>query len=113
MENTIEAYIAGFSAEVQARLLQIQNVFKETYPHVEESIRYGIPCFQVGKEHLYMAAYKKHIGLYPMYGLEHLEDELILYRGKNTKDALHFPHSQELPFELITKIILAKASKSS
>lgn len=108
--HSIEAYIAHFPKEIQEKLVQIRDVFLETYPHVEESIRYGIPSFKVGKEHLYMAAYKKHIGLYPMYGLEHLEDELALYRGKNTKDALHFPHSQELPLKLITKIILAKAS---
>jgi len=108
--NNFETYIASFPERIQERLLQIRDTFKDTYPNVEESIRYKIPSFKVGKEHLYMAAYKNHIGLYPMYGLEHLEDELALYRGKNTKDALHFPHAKTLPLELIQKIIIVKSS---
>lgn len=68
-------------------------------------------AFTVGGYHLYMSAYKNHIGMYPMYGISELDDEMLPYRGKGTKDALHFKHSEPLPLELIEKIIIAKDSK--
>lgn len=80
-------------------------------PRVEETIRYGMPAFKLNKEHIYISAYAKHIGIYPMYGMEILEKELAVYRGKNTKDALHFPHKHPLPLPLIVKIVEHKASE--
>ncbi len=68
-----------------------------------------MPAFRIKQQHLYFAAYKHHIGLYPMYGLEELEAELAQYRGKNTKDAVHFPYAKPLPRELIERIVAAKS----
>jgi uncharacterized protein YdhG (YjbR/CyaY superfamily) len=68
-----------------------------------------MPAFEIGKEHIYISAYKKHIGMYPMYGLDEMEDELSPYRGKGTKDALHFFHHEVIPVELIKKIIVRKS----
>ena len=106
--NEVEKYIAHFPAEVQENLNQLRAIFHETIPNTAESMRYGIPAYQVGKHYLYFAAYKNHIGFYPVYGLESIENELISFRGKGTKDALHFPHKKPLPIELIKKIILLK-----
>jgi uncharacterized protein YdhG (YjbR/CyaY superfamily) len=49
--------------------------------------------------------------MYPMYGMETLEKELAAYRGKNTKDALHFPHKKPLPLPLIVKIVKHKLAR--
>jgi uncharacterized protein YdhG (YjbR/CyaY superfamily) len=68
-----------------------------------------MPAYKVGKHHLYFAAYKKHIGFYPVYGLNEIEDEVSEYRAKNTKDSLHFIHSKPLPIELIKRIIRLKS----
>lgn len=62
-----------------------------------------MPAFKVGKYHLYFAAYKKHIGFYPVYGLTEIEDEISEYRAKNTKDSLHFSHDKPLPIDLLKK----------
>lgn len=78
-------------------------------PNTEESIRYEMPAYKVGKHHLYFAAYKKHIGFYPVYGLIEIEDEVSEYRAKNTKDSLHFLLNKPLPIELIKKIIKQKS----
>ena len=43
---------------------------------MEETIRYGMPGFKLKKEDIYISAYAKHIGMYPMYGMEPLEKEL-------------------------------------
>ena len=109
--SSIDEYISLFPQDIQDRLSQIREVFKKVFPKVEETIRYGMPAFKVGKVHLYLSAYKKHIGMYPMYNLNRIENQLSVFRGKGTKDALHFPHAQPLPLELIERIIIEKSSK--
>jgi uncharacterized protein YdhG (YjbR/CyaY superfamily) len=109
--KNVDDYISGFPHDIKMRLTQIRKAIKEAVPGAEESIRYGMPAFKLSKEHIYMSAYKKHIGMYPMYGMESLEEELTIYRGKGTKDALHFLHEDELPLELIKKIVKMKATR--
>lgn len=67
-----------------------------------------MPAFTVGDYHLYMSGNKNHIGMYPMYGILEYDEDMLPFRGKGTKDALHFKHSEPLPLELIEKIIIAK-----
>lgn len=109
--SDIERYIAEFDPEIQKRLTTLRQIFFEILPDTEESIRYKMPAFKVGSYHLYFAAYKKHIGFYPIYGLNEIEDEISVFRAKGTKDSLHFLHSEPLPTELIRKIIELKSKK--
>lgn len=109
--KTIDEYIANQPGDVAKRLSDIRSLFHKVLPDTEESIRYEIPAFSVGGYHLYVSGYQKHIGMYPMYGIPELDEELLPYRGKGTKDALHFKHSEPLPLDLIEKIIRAKDSK--
>ncbi len=111
--DSIDGYLAQFPKDIQERLVQIRAIFKTEFPQVEESIRYNMAAFKLGKEHLYMAAYKKHIGMYPMYHPHSLEAALAPYRGKGTKDALHFPYDQPLPLELISQIVRDKLPKNN
>lgn len=111
--DKVDNYISQFEPEIQNRLTTLRKLFFETFPNTEESIRYNMPAFKVGKYHLYFAGYKKHIGFYPVYGLAEIEDEIAPYRAKGTKDSLHFPYNKPLPTDLIKKIILLKSQKSS
>ena len=106
--NEVELYISQFEPEIQSRLEILRQLFFEVLTDTEESIRYKMPAFKVGKHHLYFAAYKKHIGFYPVYGLTEIEDEIVAYRAKKTKDSLHFPHDKPLPIDLLKKIIKLK-----
>jgi uncharacterized protein YdhG (YjbR/CyaY superfamily) len=107
----VEVYISQFDPEIQSRLIEIRQLFFDLIPDIKESISYNMPAYKVGKHHLYFAAYKKHIGFYPVYGLLAIEDELINYRAKGTKDTLHFLHREPMPIELIKKIIRLKSLK--
>ncbi|WP_366941032.1 DUF1801 domain-containing protein [uncultured Chitinophaga sp.] len=107
--SPVEKYISQFEPAVQERLHAIRQLFFEVNPGTEESIRYNMPAFTTGKSHLYFAAYKKHIGFYPVYGLP--EIEIAPYRAKGTKDSLHFPHNAPLPTALIRRIIRLKMEK--
>lgn len=106
----IDQYIDQFEPNVQAKLRTLRQLFFDLIPECEESIRYKMPAYKVGKHHLYFAAYKKHIGFYPVYGLNELEDQIAAYRAKGTKDSLHFRHDKPLPIELIKDIIRKKAN---
>ena len=107
----IDAYIAGFPPEIRERLSQIRKLIIETMPAAEESIRYNMPAFKVNTQHVYIAAYKKHIGMYAVYGLPSIEKSMAPYKAPNTKDSLHFPHNKPLPLALIEKIVRLKAAK--
>jgi uncharacterized protein YdhG (YjbR/CyaY superfamily) len=109
--KSMDEYISQFSIDIQQRLTQIRETINRIKPDVEETIRYGMPAFKLGKEHIYIAGYANHIGMYPVYGMEAIENELTIYRGKNTKDALHFLHAKPLPIPLIIKIVKLKAKK--
>lgn len=107
--NDIENYISQFEPVIQSRLLMLRQLFFDINPNTEERIRYNMPSYKVGTHHLYFAAYKKHIGFYPVYGLTDLEDKIAEYRAKGTKDTLHFLHDKPLPAELIKQIIHYKS----
>lgn len=106
--KNIDEYIKAQPGDIADRLTSIRELFHKVLPNTEESIRYDMPSFTVGGDHLYMSAYKNHIGLYPMYGIEELDEQMLPYRGKGTKDALHFKHTEPLPMNLIEQIIIAK-----
>jgi uncharacterized protein YdhG (YjbR/CyaY superfamily) len=109
--NNINDYIAAFPDDIQEKLELLRSVLKEAVPEAEEVISYAMPAFKLEKQTVWFAAYKKHIGLYPMYGMEHFQEEMQPYRGKNTKDSLHFPYDEPLPIDLIQKIVRYKLMK--
>jgi len=109
MMNEVDKYISQFDPEIQARLNDLRQLFFATNAGTQESIRYKMPSYKIGNYQLYFAAYKKHIGFYPVYGPTEIENELYLYRAKGTKDSLHFLHNKPLPIELIKKIIALKS----
>lgn len=106
----VDKYIQQFEPNVQEKLNTLRQVFFEILPETEESIRYKIPSYKVGKHYLYFAAYKKHIGFYPVYGLTEIEVQISEYRAKNTKDSLHFMLDRPLPIELIKTILKLKSN---
>jgi uncharacterized protein YdhG (YjbR/CyaY superfamily) len=59
---------------------------------------------------IYFAAYKKHIGFYPVSnGIDEIDKEFASYitSGKGT---LQFPLNKPIPLDLITKLVLHQRS---
>jgi uncharacterized protein YdhG (YjbR/CyaY superfamily) len=106
---TVDEYIAGFPPEVAARLSRIrdeivQAVAAESGSPPEEKVRYGIAAVMLGGRYaLHFAGWKKHIGLYPVPVLpDALEAEVAPHRAE--KDSVVFPHSQDVPYDLVRRI---------
>jgi len=111
-KNTDE-YMAGFPADVQEILQKIRDTIKKAAPKAEETISYKMPSFNLnGQSLIYFAAYKKHIGLYPVpSGDEELKKEISGYRsGKGT---LQFSLDKPIPYKLIGKIVKVMAKENS
>ena len=109
--NTDE-YIAGFPKETQKILKQIRATIKKAAPGAEETISYAIPAFTLkGRNLIYFAGYKNHIGLYPApRGNEAFRKELSVYKGG--KGTVQFPLDKPIPLTLITKIVKFKVKEN-
>lgn len=103
--NEIEKYIAQFPENVQEILFKIREIITTEVPEIEEKISYAMPGFYLNKKPLvYFAAYKNHIGFYATpNGHEKFQKELSKY--KQGKGSVQFPLNQEIPYDLILKIV--------
>jgi uncharacterized protein YdhG (YjbR/CyaY superfamily) len=107
--NNIDEYIAGFDIETQKLLKQVRATIKKAAPDAEETISYSIPSFNLnGKYLVYFAAFKNHIGLYPVPTKEKsFEKDFASYKTSG-KGTIQFPLNKPMPLSLITKIVKFK-----
>jgi len=102
--QTIDEYIAGFPAKVQKILQKIRKTIHEAAPEAQEKISYQMPTFFLQGNLVHFAAFKEHIGFYPVpTGIEKFKKELSVY--KQGKGSVQFPLDQPMPYDLITKIV--------
>ena len=110
--TTIDEYLAGLPDEVRERMAELRALVHRVVPGVEERISYAMPTFAVdGRSVVHVAAWKKHIALYPLPELPApLAAEAERYRG--AKDAMQLPHAEPLPTELLEHVIRALAARA-
>ena len=111
-QGTIDDYIAGFPRDVQTILRKIRTTISKAAPKAEESISYRIPTFKLNGPLIYFAAFKSHIGMYPMTGgvREKFKKELAGYEGG--KGTVRFPLDEPIPYPLISRIVKFKAAEN-
>ena len=85
----------------QSESEELRRAILNRLPEGEQTIRYGIPAVMVGKRYgLHFAGWKRHVALYPVPIFEEpLESRVSPYRSG--KDTMHFPHSQEVPYDVV------------
>ena len=62
----IDEYIAGFSPGIRVILENVRKTIREAAPDAEEKISYHMPTFTLKGNLVHFAAFKKHIGSYPL-----------------------------------------------
>lgn len=103
--TSIDAFIAQYPAQVQAKLEQVRQLVHELCPEAKEKIAYGIPTFVWHGNLVHFSAYKTHIGFYPGSApLEELKYRLSDY--ETSKGTVRFPLDKPLPLELIKDLTL-------
>lgn len=109
--KTIEEYIQSFPSEIQVILSEIRKAISEELPDAEEKISYQMPTFFLNGNVVHFAAFKNHIGFYPLpSGMEFFSEELSKY--KTGKGSIQFPLDQPMPIELIKRIARFRANEN-
>lgn len=103
--KTMDEYINTFPKNVQIILEKMRQTMQQAAPEAIEAISYQMPTFKLnGKNLVYFAAWKNHIGLYPTpSGIEAFKKELSPY--KMSKGSIQFPINEPIPYDLVIKIV--------
>jgi len=102
--TSIDEYIATFPEETQKILKEIRATIKAAAPDAEEKISYQMPTFTLKGNLVHFAAFKKHIGFYPVpTGIEKFKKELAAY--ESGKGSVQFPLDEPIPYDLISRIV--------
>lgn len=110
--ETIDAYIASFPPKVQKILKQIRMTIIRAVPGAEESISYRIPTFKLNGPLIYFAAFKAHIGFYPMNSAIKQKFKKELSGYKQSKGTVRLPLDRPIPYALIGKIVQFRAMEN-
>jgi uncharacterized protein YdhG (YjbR/CyaY superfamily) len=109
--TTIDEYITQFPADVQAILVAMRMTIRNAAPGAGETIKYQLPTFTLKGNLVHFAAFKKHIGFYPVpSGIEEFKAELAMY--EQGKGSIRFPLDQPIPYDLISKIVMFRVKEN-
>jgi uncharacterized protein YdhG (YjbR/CyaY superfamily) len=102
---TVEEYVDALPDDARTALEGVRRSIRAVVPDVAETISYQMPTFTLdGRPLVHVAAWKKHLGLYPLPPLDGaLADEVAPYRG--AKDALHLPYAKPIPYDLVERVV--------
>jgi len=110
---TVEDYIASFPPETREILERVRDAIRSQVPGAEEKVRYDMPAVILsGRYAIHYAAWKKHIGIYPVATApDELERRIAPFRSG--KDSVNFPYSAPIPYDLIERMAAFLAEKHS
>lgn len=109
--KTIDEYIAAFPDDVQEILQRVRATIRKAAPDAEETIKYRMPTFTLNGNLVHFAAYKNHIGFYPIpTGIDEFRDELSGY--KMGKGSIQFPLDEPIPYDLIGRIVTFRVKEN-
>lgn len=104
----IDTYIAAQSEPARSILGQLRTAIRTAVPEATESISYSMAAFHYrGQPLVYLAAWKHHIGLYPVAFDTAFEAEIAPYRA--ARDTVQLKYDRPVPRELVGRIAAARA----
>ncbi len=110
--KTVDEYIESFPMEIRMILEKMRRTIREAAPQAEETISYHMPAYKLnGKNLVFFAAFKNHIGFYPIpSGIEAFKKELSSY--EQGKGSVQFPFDEPIPYDLVKKIVIFRLKES-
>lgn len=110
--NAVDEYMAALEGDAHTIAEQVRQAIHRATPGIDETVRYKMPCFSIDGEYLvYLGAWKKHIGLYPIPAFDgELEQEVAAYRAAT--DTVRFPYNRTIPYGLIERIVVALVDRA-
>jgi uncharacterized protein YdhG (YjbR/CyaY superfamily) len=109
--KTVDEYLSALPPNTKLILKEVRKTIKRAAPQAEELISYNIPAFTLHGRLVYYAAFKNHIGFYPVSSaIKAFQKELSDY--KTSKGAIQFRPERPIPLGLITKIVKFRAQEN-
>lgn len=102
--SKIERHIAALPSPQREKMEEMRSIICSAAKGAVEVISYGMPAIREGGILVYYDAHETHIGFYPtpspilVFG-----EEIKIYQV--SKGAIRFPMNQDLPADLITRIV--------
>ena len=87
-------------------LKKIRATIRRAAPDAQETISYGIPTFKLNGPLIYFAAFKSHIGIYPV--TPDIKKKLDLSGYEGGKGTIKLPLDKPIPYTLIGRIVKLK-----
>ena len=110
--KSVTDYIASKPKSVQTVLRRVRAAIRAAAPEAEEAISYQIPTYKLDGVYLiYFAGWKEHYSLYPA------REELVRAFGDElagrhvSKGTIRFPFSENVPVDLIERIVRFRAGQ--
>ncbi|MBP6857756.1 MAG: DUF1801 domain-containing protein [Candidatus Pacebacteria bacterium] len=102
--KTIDAYIKDFPKDKQVILQKVREVISKSAPKAIESIKYGMPTFELNGNLVHFAAMKGHLGFYPApSAIKNFQKDLLSF--STSKGCIRFKYEKPIPYSLIEKIV--------
>lgn len=107
--RTIDAYLAGLSADKRAALERLRKVIRAAAPGAEECISYGIPAFRLaGKGFVWFGAGANHCAIYGVG----TPPEVAGRYDTSGKGTIRFQPDDPLPAPLVRKLVKDRIAKN-
>lgn len=109
--NNIDEYISLFTEDIQELLQELRQTIHAAAPKAEEDITDDIPTFKQNGVLVQFAGSRHTIGFYPgLTGMRKFLKELAKF--KHSKGAVQFPLDEDLPVDLIKKIVVFRLGEN-
>lgn len=108
MSPEVDAYIAAYPPKVRALMKTIRARIHKALPDGEEKISYGLIGYFRDGAVAYFSAFKSHIGFFPPTDDPKLQKAAAKFA--NEKGNLKFPLNALPPYDLIAKLVTARAA---
>ena len=100
----VDEYIAQFPPDVRKKLGSMRAAIKEAAPGATEKISYRMPAYWQDGDLVFFAAFKSHIGFYPLPdALGDFSERIAPYA--QGKGSVQFPLGEEPPLALVKDIV--------
>ena len=109
--SKVDEYINQYPENVKDHLNKIKSLVSAKDSSITFDIKYGIPTAILNKKNLlHFAAFKNHIGFYPIpKTINAFKEKLLPY--KQGKGSIQFQLNQEIPFDLIDEMIIYRINE--
>ena len=101
----VSEYIAKAPAPARKALRQLRAAIRAAAPGITERISYRIPTFDLdGKYLLYIAAFKNHVGVYPVTAAMVKKHGKAIDPFRHGRGTLRFSLDEPVPTALVKKL---------